>query len=88
MTIIPIVTAAIFCIIWYFVFPERRVQFYKKRFIAGMIFLAIAILFFVRGLDDDNDWLRLNHTLWHAFGGIGVGLLSMSVRSKYSEKIL
>lgn len=88
MTIIPIVAALIFVVIWYIAYPEKRVRFYRKRLIAGIISMIIAIVFFVRGLDDERDWLRLNHGLWHAFGGLGVGLMCMSVRSKYSEKLL
>jgi predicted membrane channel-forming protein YqfA (hemolysin III family) len=42
----------------------------SKPFYIGLAFMAIALFFFVRGLDDDNDYLRFNHGLWHLFVGI------------------
>lgn len=36
----------------------------------GMGFLAVGIFFFVKGLDEETDYLRIHHGLWHAFLGI------------------
>lgn len=54
--------------------------YWSKRFISGNrkdVFLAsiagvIAGYFFYKGLDDANDYLRLNHGLWHFFAGIAI----------------
>lgn len=32
--------------------------------------MVIAFLFFYKGLDDHNDYLRFYHGLWHLFVGI------------------
>mmetsp|Transcript_13043 Transcript_13043/g.45590 ORF Transcript_13043/g.45590 Transcript_13043/m.45590 type:complete len:221 (-) Transcript_13043:15-677(-) len=32
----------------------------------GLVILAAALWFFVRGLDDATDYLRINHGMWHA----------------------
>jgi predicted membrane channel-forming protein YqfA (hemolysin III family) len=38
--------------------------------IRGACFIVVAFFFFARGLDEDNDYLRLNHGLWHVFSSI------------------
>ncbi len=42
---------------------------FNKHFNIGMFFMTVAMFFFVRGLDDENDYLRYNHGLWHLFVG-------------------
>lgn len=36
----------------------------------GTLFLLIGLVFFVFGLDEETDYLRINHGLWHAFLGV------------------
>lgn len=36
----------------------------------GTFYLCIGLFFFSRGLDEEADYLRINHGLWHAFLGI------------------
>ena len=36
----------------------------------GWILLSIACVFFYFGLDDDNDYLRIFHGMWHTFGNL------------------
>jgi hypothetical protein len=36
----------------------------------GLNLLIPAIYFFIKGLDDENDYLRINHGMWHLFIGI------------------
>jgi predicted membrane channel-forming protein YqfA (hemolysin III family) len=36
----------------------------------GTFYLLVGIFFFSRGLDEETDYLRVNHGLWHAFLGI------------------
>ena len=38
----------------------------------GGIFLLIAFYCFGKGLDDDNDYLRIFHGCWHMFGSIAI----------------
>ena len=42
----------------------------KKTIVKGGFISFIASLFFYRGLDDLNDYLRIWHCLWHVFIGI------------------
>lgn len=35
----------------------------------SILFLMLALVCFVKGLDDRNDWLRLWHGFWHVFVG-------------------
>jgi predicted membrane channel-forming protein YqfA (hemolysin III family) len=36
----------------------------------GSIFLFIAVIFLIDGLDDKNDYLRFSHGMWHVFVSI------------------
>lgn len=45
-------------------------KFQQKPLAIGFAYLAVALVFFVLGLDDDNDYLRIYHSLWHYFIGI------------------
>lgn len=50
----------------------RAPQFLASRqFAMGMGSMVIAIVCFVRGLDDHNDWLRMWHGMWHLWVGVG-----------------
>ena len=42
----------------------------KAAIIKGGLISTIALLFFYRGLDDLNDYLRIWHSFWHVFMGI------------------
>ena len=67
-TILPLVfdfSLAIFQIIIYGM-PEYN----KKTMYKAGIFMGISLIFFYKGLDDLNDYLRIWHSLWHIFIGI------------------
>ncbi len=38
--------------------------------IASIVILVIAGQFFISGLSEHEDYLRINHGLWHAFAGV------------------
>lgn len=38
-----------------------------RPFMHGIGFMAVAVFFFVRGLDDEHDYLRWQHSMWHVF---------------------
>jgi hypothetical protein len=49
----------------------------------GFILAVVAFYFFKQGLDEDNDYLRLNHGMWHLL----IGLSSYFVVSSKSVLI-
>eukprot|EP01112_Ceratiomyxa_fruticulosa_P009646 TRINITY_DN2525_c0_g1_i1.p1 TRINITY_DN2525_c0_g1~~TRINITY_DN2525_c0_g1_i1.p1 ORF type:complete len:232 (+),score=23.99 TRINITY_DN2525_c0_g1_i1:219-914(+) len=66
---------------------NRKVPAWIKStsFRIGLLLLVVAVFFFVRGLDDDNDYLRINHGLWHFFIGLSFYFLFHGVRMKKVE---
>lgn len=80
-TIIPIAACLISVLIFSFFNPKLRPNYKRKNLIIGILFLSIAIFFFVRGLDDANDWIRLNHGLWHFFMSFAFYFFKNSVYS-------
>jgi predicted membrane channel-forming protein YqfA (hemolysin III family) len=38
----------------------------------GLLLMIIGLYFFIKGLDDDNDYLKMNHGMWHVFSAIGM----------------
>ena len=67
-TVLPLVidfSLAIFQIIIYGL-PEYN----KKIMYNAGIFMTISLVFFYKGLDDLNDYLRIWHSLWHIFIGL------------------
>jgi len=66
---------------------EVVISFSSKRIMIGCGLTAIALVFFVFGLDEDHDWLRLNHGLWHLFIGLAsYYLVSSKIITLISEK--
>jgi len=57
-------------------FKYKERNFYIKHVLFGLIFLTLGWVFFFIGLDDEKDYLRHNHSIWHFFGGWG-GFLFM-----------
>ena len=39
----------------------------------------LAFYCFGRGLDDDNDYLRIFHGMWHCFGSVAIFYINQSV---------
>lgn len=68
MTVLPIVAWTLALVVSYVV-RGRRPRFNRKIYI-GLGLLTVAFAFFARGLDEDNDYLRLNHGLWHLFSSL------------------
>jgi predicted membrane channel-forming protein YqfA (hemolysin III family) len=67
-TIIPIVVCGLYVL--YHLMVYGIPTYYKPQMIKGLIFFGIGVIFFIRGLDDLNDYIRIYHTLWHIFIGI------------------
>ena len=67
-TIIPLLTSALVSLaVFLFTPPHSRPTFAATEVKVGLAIVAVAAFFFSRGLDEDNDWIRLNHGLWHFF---------------------
>eukprot|EP00386_Alphamonas_edax_P012234 GDKI01038287.1.p1 GENE.GDKI01038287.1~~GDKI01038287.1.p1 ORF type:complete len:261 (-),score=35.41 GDKI01038287.1:336-1118(-) len=68
-TIGPLLAAALFslCHFIYLARKDKRPKFDTWQSVMALLSLCGAIFFFIRGLDDHNDWLRLNHGMWHVF---------------------
>jgi predicted membrane channel-forming protein YqfA (hemolysin III family) len=62
-TYFPILT---FLLIFFVSLLQRRPRFNVAMLWKGLSLLGLAIVFFVLGLDDANDYLRIWHGLWHA----------------------
>ncbi|EGG20269.1 hypothetical protein DFA_07392 [Cavenderia fasciculata] len=69
-TILPIGASFLLLIVSH-LYRRRVPEWIKNRyFLYGLGCLVVAGFFFARGLDDDTDYLRWNHGVWHFFIGI------------------
>jgi len=71
----------------FFLQSKSRV-FYNKKLIGLGTFLGfVAFIFFAKGLDEERDWLRISHSLWHLFVGLsGYAFLKSRIVMKHSKK--
>ena len=67
-TIMPVLICLVYVV--YHLLKNGMPKYYKNTLTRGLVFFAIALIFFVRGLDDLNDYIRMYHSLWHIFVGI------------------
>lgn len=74
-TIVPFVTWLTIPFINHIFFLRRLPRYDWKNFILGMGSLAVAVPFFIVGLDDENDPFRMYHGLWHVFAGAALAFL-------------
>lgn len=65
--ILPIVFAAHLMIVKFLY--DRRVPNVNQNLLWGFVLSVIGVYFFYKGLDNEHDWLRLSHGLWHSFIG-------------------
>jgi len=88
-TIIPIIIPATALFIqWVFgsfapTVPSAAENQGKKRTSTYVAFASIclipAIYCFVKGLDDENDWIRIHHSLWHVFLNLTVSFVLLAL---------
>ena len=57
----------------------RRSRLNRIFFFKGFVAMMFGVFFFIRGLDDDNDYLRINHGLWHCSASIATFYLWQSI---------
>lgn len=67
-SVLPIVLS-FSCLFASFAIRRRVPKYDYKQFMRGLMLLAVGVLCFVRGLDDDHDPFRFFHGCWHAFVG-------------------
>lgn len=84
-TVLPILLA-VFIMLSKFIFTQQLPSFDRMNLVLGMLCCLIGIVFFQFGLDEDNDYLRLNHSMWHAMAGIATyfwyrGKVELDVRA-------
>lgn len=51
---------------------EFRPMYSGKTLSAGIVCLLLGLYCFIRGLDDENDYLRMWHGMWHLFAALGI----------------
>ena len=68
-TVLPILLAA-FIMLSKYIATQQLPTFDRMNLGLGFLACIVGIVFFQRGLDEDNDYLRLNHSVWHAMAGI------------------
>jgi predicted membrane channel-forming protein YqfA (hemolysin III family) len=79
-TILPIVIPFGCCIVVRLTTTKFRPTYVMKNLYIGLACVVVGVFFFVRGLDDDNDWIRINHGLWHAFVAVALYFLRYAVK--------
>ena len=67
-TVLPIVLDFLYAFI--LIFKYGKPTYNKSTLQKACLFMLIALIFFYKGLDDLNDYLRIWHSLWHFFVGI------------------
>lgn len=68
-TLIPILITCVISLSYAFFIRSSRPR-YNGNAAIGAVLLGIGFIFFALGLDDEHDWLRLYHGLWHSFAGL------------------
>lgn len=87
-TIIPILFSSLIMFGNYFI-TQQLPHLKSINFILGFFTALLGIFFFQRGLDDENDYLRYNHSLWHAFAGLATYFfLKSKSENEYFVKIM
>lgn len=63
-TVIPNLLAVV-VLIGKIVITGVKPEYHKRDLRIALAVMALAVYFFIKGLDDYNDYLRLNHGMWH-----------------------
>eukprot|EP00698_Gefionella_okellyi_P006237 TRINITY_DN15631_c0_g1_i1.p1 TRINITY_DN15631_c0_g1~~TRINITY_DN15631_c0_g1_i1.p1 ORF type:complete len:239 (-),score=16.80 TRINITY_DN15631_c0_g1_i1:235-951(-) len=66
-----------------YIIYRRKPEYDWKWFVRGVVILSVAFVFFARGLDEDSDYLRLNHGLWHLLGIFAFFCFTYAVPHQY-----
>lgn len=81
MTVAPVVISSLVAVaaVWWHRRPSQplfavRLGHWEYRSYLGLV--AVALIFFALGLDEEKDYMRIYHGLWHFLAGLGGYLLS------------
>jgi len=89
-TLVPILFWTVVCflkhITTYFIYGDSP-NYNWRNFKIGLGIMLIAVVFFAKGLDDRNDYLRLYHSLWHFFVTISSYWLWQIVETENKHKL-
>ncbi|CBH12818.1 hypothetical protein, conserved [Trypanosoma brucei gambiense DAL972] len=58
-----------------YVYRRRIPALEIGRLVGFILIMAVAVIFFIKGLDDKRDHFRMYHSLWHFFCGIASYLM-------------
>lgn len=86
-TIIPVVLFACLPVVKFVIFRSIP-TFHRRNLAIGGSMLGIAMVFFVLGLDDHNDYMRWKHGIWHFLAGISSIWMWQSVRRDLPPSVL
>ena len=64
---------------------RRWADVHPLQFRTAIAGLCLALVCFVKGLDDHNDYLRLWHGCWHAFGAV-FSYFSVKCNAKFDKR--
>ncbi|AAZ12681.1 hypothetical protein, conserved [Trypanosoma brucei gambiense DAL972] len=73
-TIVPVFICIGFPICVY-AYRWRLPSVFPNRLFGFALVMAVAVIFFIKGLDDENDPYKMYHSLWHFFCGIASYLM-------------
>jgi hypothetical protein len=70
-TVVPIGLQVIVLMVNWAVYDKERAEINYECLKRTILWLLLAVLCFIKGLDEHNDPYRLFHGLWHTFCGLG-----------------
>lgn len=76
-TAVPVAVCIAVPVVSHLANKRRRLRLYLRRLLTGIGFFLLSLIFFVLGLDDANDPLRMFHGLFHV--SVAVGMFSFWV---------
>ncbi len=66
-------------------YTRRLPEMHKVQLGTAFIALGCAVVCFIKGLDDANDYLRLWHGFWHVFSAVFI-FFSIKSNSKFDKR--
>ncbi|EPY25209.1 hypothetical protein STCU_00015 [Strigomonas culicis] len=82
----PVLFAVPFPIISLLLYPQKRAFLNLRRVAIGVFVTLLSALFFIRGLDDKTDPLRIFHGMFHLLVGVGVYIMWSGIKYQRAQK--
>lgn len=83
-TVVPILIFVGLCVVKNLLVRKARFNSYYLKI--GGFMQIIAIVFFVRGLDETTDYLRMHHAMWHCFSCLASFYLWQAIDKDKEDK--